>query len=198
MPLGAVIGKGHLPEPDPRHHPTNEPRLFGQAEERVERPARHQPEIACVERDRRVGDPVEHAIESRRRRAFEHRLAIALAADGIDDIGLLIAHRRAHVGEQFGRILQIGVDDEDLRAAAQVEPGGQRQLVPVIAAEIDRDEAWIGGGQPLHHRPAVVAAAIVDENDLIIVAHRAARRRPDPRMEQFQARGLVVTGDDDR
>ena len=133
MPLGAVIGERHLAKADPGHHAADKARLLGQRQERVERAAAHQAKVARVERDRRVGHPVEHAIKGGRREPLEKRLALAAAANGIDHVRLLLGHRPAHLGEEFGRVLQVGVDDQHLLARAQVEPGGQRELVAVVA-----------------------------------------------------------------
>ena len=119
-----------------------------------------------------VGHAVEHAVEQRRGGFLEQRLAVALAAYRVDHVRGLRGHRRAHVAQQFGWVLQVGVDDEDLRAAAQVQPRGERELVAMVARQVDRDQRGIGGGQPLHHRPAVVARPVVDEDDLVIVPHR--------------------------
>jgi len=197
MALGPVIDERHLAETDPGDHAADEARLFGQRQEGIERAARHQPEITGVERDRRVGQPVEHAVEQRRRHLLEDRLAGALAAHGIDHIGLVLDHRRAHVAEQLGRILQIGIDDQDLFAGAQIEPGGQRELVAMVARQVDRDQPRVDGGEALHHRPAVVARAVVDEEDFIVVADRRPGRARDAGMEQVETGGLIVAGDDD-
>ena len=47
--LLAIVSEGHLPEPDPRHHPANEARLFRHGEKRVERAPAHQAEVARVD-----------------------------------------------------------------------------------------------------------------------------------------------------
>ena len=85
----------------------------------------------------------EDAVEELGGAALERGLAGAGAADGIDDVGLLPVHLRHHVAEQFRRVLQVGVDDQDALADAQIEPGGQRELVAVIARQVDRDQARV-------------------------------------------------------
>src|SRR3546814_5525562 len=50
MALGAVVRERHLAEADPRHHPADEARLFGQRQQGIERAAAHQPEITGIER----------------------------------------------------------------------------------------------------------------------------------------------------
>jgi len=94
-----IINERHLAEADPGDHAADEARLLGQRQERVERAPRHQAKVAGVERDRRVGDAVEHAIEECRRHLLEKGLALALAAHRIDDVGVLLAQRRAHLGQ---------------------------------------------------------------------------------------------------
>ena len=83
-------------------------------------------------------------------------------------------------------------------AAAQVEPGGQRKLVPVVARQVDRDEVRILGRQSLHDRPARIARPVVDQHDLIILANRRSRRRAQPLVQRAEAGFLVEAGDDDR
>ena len=56
----------------------------------------------------------------------------AAIMDGKDRRAIAV-HCCEHVGEQLGRILKVGVDDQDAIAAGKVQPGGQRQLMSVIA-----------------------------------------------------------------
>ena len=51
----------------------------------------------------------------------------------VDDVGLLALHRCEHVVQQFRGVLKVGVDDQDDVAAAQIQSGGKRQLVAMIA-----------------------------------------------------------------
>ncbi len=81
---------------------------------------------------------------------------------------------------------------------AQVEPGGQRQLVAVIARQVDRHQMRVGGGKALHHRPARIARPVVDQDDLIILADRGPGGRAQPLVKRLEAGFLVEAGDDDR
>ena len=158
-PLGPVVGDRHLPEADPGDHAADEARLLGQAQQRVERAAAHQPEVAGVDRDVDVGELGEQPVEALGGRLLEHGLAGAGAAHGIDDVGLARLHLGDHLGEQLGRVLQIGVDDQDALARAQVEPGGQRELVAVVARQVDRDQPRVRRRQLSHHLPAAGRAS---------------------------------------
>ncbi len=47
--LVTVVGERYLPETDPGDHTADEARLLWHGEQRVERPAAHQPEVAGIE-----------------------------------------------------------------------------------------------------------------------------------------------------
>src|SRR3712207_8525326 len=51
----------------------------------------------------------------------EGGFAGAALAHAIDHIGLFTVHRLQHRPKQFRRVLEVGVDDQDIVAAAQVE-----------------------------------------------------------------------------
>ena len=142
-PLLPVVGERHLAEADPRDHAADEARLLRHGEQRIERAAAHQPEVAGVERDVDLGRARQQPVEAVRRCALERSLAGAALAHAIDDVGVLLAHRLEHRRQQLGRVLQVRVDDQDRVAAAKVETGGQRQLVTVIARQVDRDDVRI-------------------------------------------------------
>ena len=194
----AAIGERHLPEPAPGDHAAHEARLFGHGEKHVERAPRHQTEIARVERDVDVGCAFQQPVEAGRRHLLERALACAVGADAINDIGTFARHRFQHGPEQFGRVLQIGIDDEDRLPATQVEPGGQRELVSVVARQVERDEVRVDAGELRHDRPATVARPVVDQDDLVIFADHCERGVGQPRMQRRQAIRLVVARHDDR
>ena len=133
-----------------------------------------------------------------RRRAFECGLAAAALAHPVNDVGLLRAHRLHHRGQQLGRILEVGVDDQHVIAAAQIEARRQRQLVAMIARQVDSDEARNAGRELPHLRPAAIARAVVDEHDLIILIGGLSRGRGQPLVQRGEARLLVEARHDNR
>src|SRR3982751_6560219 len=84
--LLAVVDEGDLPEPDPGDHTADEARLLGHRQQRIERPAAHQPEVAGVDRNVDFGCPREKALEAVRSRPLERRLAGAAAANALDSV----------------------------------------------------------------------------------------------------------------
>ena len=113
--LCAVVGERHLPEADPRDHAADEARLLGHREQCVERAAAHQPEVAGVERDVDLGRAREQPVKAVRRCPLERRFAGAALAHAIDHVAPRSSHRRNHRRKQLGRILEVGVDDQDRR-----------------------------------------------------------------------------------
>ena len=140
MPLGPVVDDRHLAEADPGDHAADEARLLGQAQQGVERAPAHQPEVARVARYVDLGEPRQQAVEELRGAALERRLAGPRLAHGVDDVGALPVHLRQHRRQQLRRILEIGVDDQDPAPGAEIEPGGERELMAVVAREVDRHQ----------------------------------------------------------
>ena len=133
-----------------------------------------------------------------RRRALERSLPGAALAHSIDDVRLLVAHRREHGRKKLRRILEVGVDNQYRLAPAQVETGGERELMPMVARQVDRDQVGIGRRHPLHRRPARVARAVVDQHQLIILAYRNLGGGAQPLVKLDEAGFLVEAWDDDR
>ena len=125
-------------------------------EQKVEDPPCDQAEIAGIGRDLHVGEAADQAIEGRRRRALEQALAVALPALAVDHVRALIHHPH-HVDQEFGRILEIGVDDQDALAPAHGQAGRQRELVAVVAHQPNGHDARVARGRLGQHIPCAIA-----------------------------------------
>ena len=193
-PLMPVIGERDLPEADPRHHAADETRLLGHRQQSIQRPPAHQPEVAGIERDVDFGRARKQAVEAMRRRPLEHGLALAAAAHAIDHVGALASIVGKHRAEQLGRVLQVGIDDQDPVTPAQVEAGGQRQLVPMVARQVDCQHMRVRCGHRLHHRPGRIARSVVDQHQLIILADGIARGRAQPLVKLPEAASSLKQG----
>ena len=169
---------------------------FRHGQQQVENPAGHQPEVAGIGGDIDIGEPVDQAVEAGRGRALKKAFAVTLAALAVNHIGILI-HQRHHVGQQLRRILQIGIDDQDALAAADRQPGGERELVAVVAHQADRHDPRVGGGGGRHDLPGPVARAVVDQHDFAGAAPcgtQGVQDGTDPAQEFGQDVLLVETG----
>ena len=197
-PFLAVVRQRDLLEADPRHHPADEARLLRHCQQGVERPAAHQPEVAGVDRDFDFGRARQEAVESVRGGPLERGVAAPALAHAIDDIRLARAHHVEHRRQELGRILQVGVDDQHMIAAAQIESGGQRELVAVVARQVHGDDVRIFGGKLPHDRPAAVPRAVVDQHHFVITANRLVRGGGQASVQGLQARLFIEAGHDDR
>jgi hypothetical protein len=129
---GAVVDEGDLGEADPGNHAADEAVAFGHGVEDVEGAAGDEAKVAGVEGDGAVGEAVDEAVEEGGGAALEEVFAGAFAALTVDDIGALV-HEVEHIGEQFGRVLEVGVEDENALAAADAEAGGEGELMAVVS-----------------------------------------------------------------
>ena len=108
--------------------------------EDVERAPVDEAEVADVERDLDLGDPVEAAVEPGCGRPLESRLAVALLAHRVDDV-VALAPARGELEHDLGRILQVGVEHDHRVARGDVDAGGERDLVAEVPRQPDELEA---------------------------------------------------------
>ena len=160
-----VIDQRNLPAADPGHHPANEAVALRHGEQQVEDAPRDQPEVTGVGRDLHVGQAADQAIEGRRGGALEQALPVALATLAVDHVCSLVDHLH-HVDQQLGRILQVGVDDQDALAPANRQPGRQGELVPMVSHQPDGHDARVALGRFGHDIPCAIARAVVDQHHL--------------------------------
>ena len=117
-------------------------------------------------RDEGVGRP--------RRQAARHQGVLALAPPAGDDVVAFVELGEQH--RDVGRIvLQIGVERHDDVAARGVEAGGHRRRLAEVAREADDAQLRAAGGGRAQKLGRLVAAAVVDEQDLDGVAGRFER-----------------------
>ena len=105
----------------------------------------------------------------------------------VDDVEAFV-HLRRHLAEKFRRVLKIGIENENALATAEFQPGAQRDLVAVVAREIDTEDVGIGRGEGRNGLAGAVLRTVIDENDLVIVAGAGAAGGRDARGETPQYR----------
>ena len=171
----ALVGDGGLVEADPHRHSAQETRALGHRQQRVERAAVEQAEVARVRLEVHLRELVEQPVEPRSRGQLERGLAGALLANGVHHLGAL-APASDHLGDQLGGILQVGVEHRHDVAACVLQAGGQRGLVAEVARKVDHAHARVGGGNPVEQLRRGVGAAVVDDHELkLVVGGRRAR-----------------------
>ncbi len=186
----ALVGDGRLGEADPDGHAAQEARALGHRQQRVQRAAVEQAEVAGVRLEVDLGELVEQLVEPRGGGELEGGLALALLAHRVDDVGAL-APLGDHLGDQLRRVLQVGVDHRDDVADRVLQAGGERGLVAEVARQVDDAHARVGRGHAVEQLGRAVGAAVVDEHQLeLVVGDRGARAR-DELLDQLL---LVVDG----
>ncbi|MPM63310.1 hypothetical protein SDC9_110190 [bioreactor metagenome] len=120
------------------------------------------------------------------------------AADAVraDDVVPLV-HLFDDVRYLRGRVLQVGVERDDLAAARVVEARHDRHVLSEIRAEVDHAHLRVKPVKVVKYPHRRVAAAVVDENHLE-ASPEVLHHGPKLLEELVQRFLLIVGGDDDR
>lgn len=136
--------------------------------------AAEQPEIADLRLQPLVDRPTHQRVEECRGHSLEHAFAIAADPLGGDDV-VALSVEGDHLREQFGRILEVGIHDDDRVARGEVEARGDRRLVAEVPAEAEHLHPRVELGRRGEDRSRLVAAAVVDVEDLELAVDRFQR-----------------------
>ncbi len=99
-------------------------------------------------------------------------------------------------GDVLRRLLEIAVHDDRPITARLRQPGGDRGVLPEVAAQAQPANACIAQGQTPDDVPAAVEAAVVDQDDLVAIRDRLEGTRQ-PLVQPDQAVGAPVHRHDD-
>lgn len=116
--------------------------LFWQAVEGVESFSVDEAEITGVDGHFHFGDLAHKTVKDVGECFFERRFAFALGADGVDDMVALLPFGNK-IGDDFGGVLEVGVDNDGSIAGAVVHTGGDGTLVAEVAGELDIFEGGV-------------------------------------------------------
>ena len=195
-PWRPLIGNRLLVKTDPGHHAAYEAITFGHGEEGVDHPAVHQPEVAGVERNGDVREAIHESIEGAGRPTFERSLAAASDAHAVGDIGAVVPEIE-HVGDNLGRILQIGVDHDDSVPRGMLQACGNGDLVAKVARQDEHPYAHISLPDLAQKFQRGVAAAVVDVDDLEVEFGDCVNGPDETTVHLANDLFLVEAGDDD-
>ena len=193
--LVTIVENRRLVVADPRHQSAHEAALLLEPHQVVHHTSRHQTKITGINRDldRRhaANEPVEHF----RGDFLEPGFAFARAALRIDDVEpfqVLGVERR----NELRWILKVGIHHHHRSAAAQLDTGGDRDLVAEISAQVDAAHTPVSCAHFHDSAPRTIAAAVVDHDDLV---RKAGRRQHlgQPLVQLADALLFVVDGKDD-
>jgi hypothetical protein len=110
--------------------------------EDVESPPIHEPEVADVDGNLNLGDPVEGTVEGVRRRPLEPCLPLARSPNRVDDV-VALAPPLSEVEDDLRRILQVCIQHDDGVPGREVYPCRERDLMPEVPREPDQPKPGI-------------------------------------------------------
>ena len=168
----------------------------GRRFKRVGDAAVEQAEVADVGGHVDRGDALQHPIEDLDQEEAERALAGPLGAHRRHDVEAF-APLGDQLGDDLGRILQVGVDHHHGAAAGVLDAGRDGRLVAEVAAEAQDADARVAVGGGEQDRRRLVDRAVVDEDDLVIGARRFEHGE-EAMLQLGQDGGLVEDRDDDR
>ena len=191
----ALVRNAGLSETDPGPQATHEPIGLGQAVQVVHDPAAHRAEVAGVERDVDIGEPVEQPVEDEVGQPLRDPV-LAAAADAVRDVPSFF-QLCEELGQKLRRVLEIAVEHRDDIAVGVAQPRGDGGLVPEVARERHDANGLVLELQGLQDPEGAVSATVIDEDDL----GRTVKPRhsgPQPLAQLSDHILLVVQRDDDR
>ena len=192
-----MVGNGHLAEAGPAHEPTHEPVALRHRSQRLDYATVHQPEVAGVERDARLGEAIEQPVERVRRRELEWRLTVARHALAIRDV-VALAPPLHHLRNDIGRILQIRVDEHHRIASRVLEPRGHGNLVAEVARQAHDANMRIRLLELLENARGAIAASVVDVDDLVVEVVQPRGHSAHATVRFLQHRFFIEAGHHDR
>ena len=151
-------------------------------------------EVAYVFEHVEAGGTVEEAVVEAAQTAAQPTLARNVSPR-IDVLCSLFPEAK-HVGDEGGRMLEVGVEDDDAVARSVVKARQHSILLAKIAREADEGHPRVLATQLPHDAQRLVAAAVVDEQHLPLVLHLAVHDLTQGCMEGGERRLLVVAGDE--
>ena len=158
----APVRDAGLPEAGPRAHGAQQAVALRHGEQGVDYAAVQQAEVAGVEWNIDIRQAVDDAVEKLCRPELEARFTRAVHAHAVDHMRARLP-RLHHGGDDFRRVLKIGVDDDHSAAPREGKPGGNGLLVAEISGQMNDNGMGIGGVKTVQHCPGRVARAIVDK-----------------------------------
>lgn len=160
----AVVEDLAATETDPGPHSGEETVFFGKGVERRDGGGGEQAEGASVGFDGKIGELAEASVEEVEAQAAQ-AVFLTRTTRGQDNLDTF-APSGDQVGDDFGRILQVGVHGYDgVVVACMGKTGGEGGLVAEVAREIDQLVARITDRMGQHDFDGLIATAVIHKND---------------------------------
>lgn len=102
------------------------------------------------------------------------------------------------LGEEAGRVLAVGVHGGDKITRCMLKTGKEGGFLAEVAREGNIENMRVFGGEGFHDGKGIVAAAVVDKNELEFVMREGIDDFQSFFVKEWERGGFVVTGDDNR
>src|SRR5262245_26165239 len=170
MASSAFVANADLAKADEAAQPAHEALTFRQIFKGIHRPAIHQAEVAAVQRNVDIADRAQDTIKGGIRQALDQSF-FSFGANGIDDI-VSFSPGLNQLLDDFGRILQIAIHDDDGPTTGLIDSRRDGRLMSKITAQLHDHDPSIVHLQVVEYTRRGVAAAVVHEDELIARSER--------------------------
>ncbi|GAA3489071.1 hypothetical protein GCM10018987_31540 [Streptomyces cremeus] len=195
-----LVGEGLGRISDPGENAFGEAVVLGEAEHGVDRPPGEQPEVADAVDEFHVDKSIHEAVVGTGGQGAGDAVARPGAAG--DDLVVSPYVQGDHAGDELGRVLEVGVHDDDRVAARVPQAGEHGRLLAEVAAEGDVPGAGVVTREGPEMAERFVTAAIVHVHEFKRdLEGKGGRERGDfpghVRVESAHDFRLVETGHDE-
>lgn len=152
----------------------------------------HEPEVPGIQRETCIRYAVEQPVIELCRAFFEPGFSFSAEAPPIDNVRSFFPFPE-HLRDEFGRVLHVGIQDDDGIPGGRIQPGSDGDLLPEVAGQVN--DLYVRIHQCIKNIRGTVRTAIIDKKDFVGIF-----RVPENACHAFIARlndRFLVVGRDD-
>jgi hypothetical protein len=147
-------------------------------------------------RDLPADQPAHQPVVHPGRGALDPGVGGPVRAHAVHHVDVGAAGLLEQIRDHLGRVLQVGVEADQVVTEGALEAGREGRLVPAVAQQPDHPQLGPGGGLRRQQLGRPVPAAVVDRDEFVAHVERV-QHRSDTVEEDGQHGFLVVHRDDD-
>jgi hypothetical protein len=150
---------------NPGYHSAYEAVALSERLERMHRAPIHKSEVSGVSRNLESGYFLEDSIERECEELLGSGFALPASSLSIDNI-VSITPALEHLRNEFGRILEVCIENYDHLALGLIQSTGDSELMAKVASQANGLYEALLLRILADERPSVVLAAVIDQHDL--------------------------------
>jgi len=164
--LVTVVEDGRLAKSRPGYQAPDKAAVFAATTEMLDGPTVHQPKIPGIRRDIYVTQPADNAVEQPGGKTLDNAFARPGSPLGKNNLVALLPFLN-ELGDEFGRVLKVGINNNDSVAGGVIDAGGGGDLMAKISAEEDVFDVSVPLDKLGDDAAGLVGTAVVDEDKLV-------------------------------